>query len=357
MKSNIRINRVFIKDVPDLYNFRSLAEQYAYDIFSAYKIIDRIAENSDRLGIDLSAQDRNDLPKLLSAALSDDDKQIRQTAEDIAVDFGRRLGLIIHTLKTASPENQAANSRFGIEDWQPWRNCKKIFLSGGLANGLLGEWIIRTAENILSELGNDDVQLVLTKYPSVLQLIGCARMNRDKNSRALVFDFGQSFVKSGITHFDGDDLLKLNILPKVPSQHMWNAADDETNRLEAIGLHNFIVQTIAERYKANYDGDISSHIVISIAANLKDGSICGRGGNYSKLRLISENYEAYLTRCLTKEIGMSVKVNLLHDGYAAAVCYAGEKDSVLIALGTAFGVGWPEEIPGLKNTEHIEISE
>jgi hypothetical protein len=96
--------------------------------------------------------------------------------------------------------------------------------------------------------------------------------------------------------------------------------------------------------------------VISIANNVKNGKI-GWGGCYYKLMFVSQEYEKYLEKCLSEVIGEEIKITLIHDGQAASVYFSGEENSVFIALGTAFGVGFPEPITGLKDASCVEITE
>lgn len=148
MKSDISLNGLVIAEVPDLYNFQSFIGNCGYGIFSSFAIINQIITDSCKLKIDISAQDQNDLPKLLSDAIESNDVNVKNVAEDIAADFGRGLGLIIYILKTATLNNRQANDEYKSEDWQFWKDCRKIFLVGGLTNGLLGEKIRYYAQEL-----------------------------------------------------------------------------------------------------------------------------------------------------------------------------------------------------------------
>jgi hypothetical protein len=357
MKSNISLNGLMIAEVPNLYNFQSFIGNCGYSIFSASEIINHIKTNSCKLKIDFSAHDQNDLPKFFSEALESNDANVKNTAEDIVADFGRRLGLIVYILKTATVINRHANNEYEPQDWQSWKDCSKIFLAGGLANGLLGEKIRYYAQELLYELNINDSEFILSKFPSYTQMIGCARLNKEANKQALLFDFGHSFVKAGFAVFNGQALSQIKLLPKLKSQYMNRSYSNKEEEYEdAIGLHNFIVKTISDYYLEYYKTDCSKHIVISIANNVENGKI-GWGGCYYKLMFVSQEYERYLENCLTEVIGVDTKITLIHDGQAASVNFSDEENSVLIALGTAFGVGYPEPIPGLKDASCVEIIE
>lgn len=357
MKSDISLNGLVISEVPDLYNFRSFISNCGYGIFSASEIINQIKTDSRKLKIDISAHDQNDLPKLLSDAIKSNDVNVKNVAEDIVADFGRRLGLIVYILKTATLKNRQANNKYKSQDWQTWKDCSRIFLAGGLANGLLGEKIRYYAQELLNELNIKDSEFIISKFPSYTQMIGCARLNKEANKQALLFDFGHSFVKTGLAIFNGQALHQIKLLPKLKSQHMNKGYSNKDEEYEdAVGLHNFIVKTISDYYLVYSKPDCSKHIVISIANNVKNGKI-GWGGCYYKLMFVSQEYERYLENCLSEVIGEDIKITLIHDGQAASISFSGEENSAFIALGTAFGVGYPELIPGLKDANYVEITE
>ena len=355
MQCNIFINGLKIKEVPKLYNFESFIGSCCYDIFSSWGIITRIIADSNKLKIHINEHNQNDLPKLLSDAFESNDIDVKDTAEDIVADFGRRLGLIVYILKTASIENRIANDRHKPDDWQFWIDCRKIFLVGGLANGLLGEKLRYYAQELLYELNINDIELIIGKLTSYSQMIGCARQNKGTSKHALLFDFGHSFVKTGIAIYEGQAISKIKLLPKLKSQHMCNSySSDEEEYKDAVSLHNFIAKAISDYYLQYVNSDCSKHIVISIANKVENGKI-GWGGCYYKLMFVSDEYERYLEKCLSEVIGKDIQITLVHDGQAAALCFSEEENSALIALGTAFGVGYPEPIQGLKDASCVEI--
>ena len=82
-----------------------------------------------------------------------------------------------------------------------------------------------------------------------------------------------------------------------------------------------------------------------------------RGSVDFDLKSVFNKYEEYLSNFLSELLERDVTVKLIHDGQAAALSVAGEKNSVLVALGTAFGVGFPPESDeGLRPAENLIIS-
>lgn len=356
MRCSIYLNGLSIAEAPDIYNFKSLTGHCCYEIFSSYLIIQAVKENASRLKIDVCEYDDKDLPRVLSKALESDDFEIKAAAEEIAADFGRRLGLIVYTVKCADEATKAENSWHSEQDWQTWRDMNKVYLAGGLANGALGDKLRYYAQVLLNELNIPDIEIIISRNPSYVQMIGCARMNNGDSDRALVLDFGHSFIKSGIAFYNGKKLSRIEMLPKIKSEHMGRDYSDKNAELrDAMALHDFIADVISRRYLEYSNGGISDHIVISIANKVIGGKI-GRGGCYYKLMLVSDEYERYLERCVSERVGRDIKITLIHDGGAAAMCISEEKNAVMIALGTAFGVGYHENVKGLRNADFVEVT-
>ena len=346
MKSNIRLNRVILAGLPKIYGLDKYEGATAFDIFSSGEVIHTVAQSRHLLGIGDDV-DGADYPKVLSAALATGNT----AAKEIAMDLGRRLGIILWVMKTASSATREANSWYDDGEWLAWINARKIFLTGGLASPCLGDELAKYAMELLQELGVKDMEVIPGKYPSQAPLIAAARFNKEDCSSSLVLDFGHTFVKAGVAMYDGDRVTGIRPLEKVPSRFMgkgYSSADEEL--LEAKELHGFIADVIEGHYRANLCDGFSHHVVISIANNVENGRI-GRGGCYYKLQLLGDVYRDVLMMELSHRLGHDVDVTLLHDGYAAAMCFAGEQDAIQIALGTAFGVGFPEELPWLKKVD------
>ena len=66
-------------------------------------------------------------------------------------------------------------------------------------------------------------------------------------------------------------------------------------------------------------------------------------GYYGRLQLLSSNLHEYLAARISKAVGQSTQLFLVHDGSAAALTYAGSPHTAVLMLGTAIGVGFPPE--------------
>lgn len=341
MVNEIRVNRIILSDLPDIYNFKSYEGNDCFGIFSTGEVISLTAKNASALGIDLDKTGSHDLPKLLSKALEDDNDEISKVANVVVAELGQRLAAVFYVLKRDPSITVESNDRYTAQDFESWQKIEHIFLVGGLANGALGRRLAENAQKTLCELGFGGVQVKAGKYPSDAQLAGVARLNDGKNKSALVLDMGHSFVKSAKANFKNGALVGLEHFDKIPSEFMGKWYEDKKAELEDAGLlHGFIVDTIANLYKKCGD-DVSDHISISIANNVRDGVIAW-GGCYYKLKFLSDNYEELLENDLSGALGRRITVSLAHDGRAAALCFDEVENAAVFALGTAFGVGYTE---------------
>ena len=326
--------------------------QDAYSVFSSDAIIAAIDSSRDSLGIS-SDVDALELPKVLSGKLMSTNESERGIAEKIAREFGCRLGAILFAMKTASPELREANSRYAPDDWTPWTSAENVILSGGLASGNLGKALRNAAVETMYCLGQE-ISIEISSHPAFAPLIGVSRLVPINTERAVVFDFGHTFVKSAISVYNGNNLEKIVLFPKVESEYMGRFYDNKDEELkDSLRLHDFIASMISETICRSR---VSPSVVpISIANTVVNGVI-SRGGCYSKLAKITDNYGNYLSQDVSQRVGRKIKVLLIHDGEAVALCFAERPKTVGIALGTAFGVGFSLETSfciSIKGTEVI----
>jgi hypothetical protein len=90
----------------------------------------------------------------------------------------------------------------------------------------------------------------------------------------------------------------------------------------------------------------ASPIMVSVAAYVQDGRLLT--GVYVQLGRITDNLQIELAREVSVQLGEVIGVTLIHDGTAAATTYAGMKDTAVITIGTALGIGFPPKAAGLR---------
>ncbi len=335
-----------------------LAGKSAQDIFSTSLFIQEIKKSAKKLQIKVSALEEKSLPLHLEDSLESSDPYVRAAAHDILKLFGERLAVILLCLKEGSPENRTARPDWSDEEWAYWNSLKHIILVGGLASPPLGEHLKYYVEQVFKASGKHPYTIILGKDSTYAGLRGCATYLRNSpdnipggafasNSPAqvnLIFDYGQSFIKRSYVVMEGQELKDIIILGKTLSRHVdWDIKDPALEETEAHALNQYFLETIGRTVREVEARGLAirPHIILSIANYVKDGKIANRGG-YGKLRLIAPNYALYLSTCLKEYFNRDFYFTLLHDGTAMAAGYADYKQSVCISLGTAFGVGFPE---------------
>jgi hypothetical protein len=84
----------------------------------------------------------------------------------------------------------------------------------------------------------------------------------------------------------------------------------------------------------------ATDIMISIAAYVQGGRLLGNG-IYAQMHFLADDIRPILARAIFDRTGQPVQIHLIHDGTAAAAVHAGERNSAVIIVGTALGVGFP----------------
>lgn len=354
--TNASINKLIIAKMPLCTVTQPLTGKSAQDIFSTDLFIREIKNSAGKLQIDVSALEEKSLPLYLESSLESSNPYVRATAHDILRLFGERLAVILLCLKEGSPENRKARPDWTDEEWNYWNSLKHIILVGGLASPPLGEQLKFYVEQVFKTSGKKPYTIILGRDSTYAGLRGCTTYLRpipenpsntvsEKDSLVnLIFDYGQSFIKRSYAIMEGQNVRDIVILGKTLSQHVdWDIKDPALEEQEAHALNRFFLETIDRTVREVEARGLSihSHIILSIANYVKDGKIANRGG-YGKLRLIAPNYADYLSSYLKEHFGRNFYFTMLHDGTAMAAGYADYKDSVCISLGTAFGVGFPE---------------
>lgn len=349
------LNKVRFAKLP-LYGIEdSMEGKQMSELFGANVIIEEIERSAGELGINLSEYKRMDLPKAIDEKIAEGNEK----ALWLARRFGIRFGMLLLVLKTGLPENRAAREDWTDEHWQYWANVETIFWAGGLAGGVMGEYMLAAVRELFEKANVPMYNIVRNTNSSEMGAKGCLTLLEDKEDVHILFDFGQTKIKrmiavhrpdvepTGDTAFAGEVFDKeytLIDLPGHKSIHMdWYIDNEEERRHQAEELHSYIVESILDTYReASEYGTIRWEIIISIASYVIDGKVNDARSGYAKLFLLSDNYAGYLAKALEERLDRTINIRLVHDGTAAALYYKGAKNAVCITAGTALGVGFPE---------------
>lgn len=340
------LNRVMIVDLPGLDVDAGLVGRTALDLLSAPALVEALLTDADALGLDATERSNpGALPPLLDRCLASSDPQVRAAAERIARRFGRRLGYIILALRRGDAANRAARPDCDASYWDHWSRVGRIWLGGGRASGRTGPALLRAADALLREAGMDDCALDLADAPAHLPLIGAARSVPPGARRALVLDFGHSYIKRAIAGYTGAALTSLRSLPPLPAPHIDTAASDAVQ-----SLAEALVDALVDSWRAAQEyGDLALAIVASVASYIADNHPLPRqSGLYAQTYALGDNLGRWLARRAGQRLSRAVTVTLLHDGSAAARTYAGAHDAAVIMLGTSLGIGFPPSEEGLR---------
>lgn len=333
------INRVVIAKVPLWGIDDEICTKQANEIFSTQLIIDELKKTAAIYGVKLDGYSESELPKFLDYGLTSGNIKEKQVSLRIVKKFGNRLGLILLTLKTGLRENRLARDDWNDKHWEYWSKVSNIILVGGLASGVLGRYFKEQIQFVFDMAGVKPYNIILFDNGTYIGTMGCSMLVKNKNSRNIVFDFGQTNIKRSVVTLENGEVEDLNVLSSLPSKFM----DLENDYEKAAKLHKYLLSVIYNTFKeCEKNAPLNNEIVISIASYTIGGVLNDKRGGYAKLSLLCRNYAELLSDELSGSLHREVTVRLVHDGTANALYFKDYENSVCVSVGTAFGVGFPE---------------
>ena len=313
-----------------------------YKMFSSEQLIPRILKQFPALAQAV------DVPRAFDDFLTPDHPQYDR-AMLMAEEYGRNLGYLLLMLKRGDPVNRAARAGWADRHWVHWGRINTVWVGGGLMAGRLGQIAVPEAAIVLHENGQPDFSLNLSPYGSALPLIGCARTAPATAKSMLLFDFGQTSVKRAAAFYQDGRLTRLHQLASYPSDCGTISSVADRNLAEGTADHfvNIVADTWEEAGQAGWP--ICNQITASLACYLVDGQPAFPRflGCYGRISLLADHMGTYLARRVSEKLTVSLKLRLIHDGTAAAMTYAGSKETAVLTFGTAIGNGFPPSDNGL----------
>ncbi len=333
------LNKMIIAEVPVRGIDDTVEGKSVKEFFSACVIMEKAKEHLAILQISKDTPPRKIVPLLMQSAESES-REVRLCAEEIARFFGRRLALILLTLKTGLDKNKAVRCEWSNEHWEYWKNRKTVILTGGLTEGVFGKILVGEAQKYCE----NSYHLFVAEQSVYSGVSGCTTLLEQDNGIFVLADFGQTNMKRSIVERRNGKVVRMENLPSVPSLYMeWNIADIQEKKRQATLLHRYITDTLCETYhQAETLGDVDTQIVIAVASYTHDGILNNVRGGYAKLNVLSENYSDYLSQTLSDRLQKNIHVVLIHDGTAVALQFSSVPDSVCLTLGTFVGVGFTD---------------
>ncbi len=339
------LNRLRISDLPGMALPAEIRGRTVYEFLSAAALAERVRQQNLAFGLgDMSESDTDAVLRRFDGCFSATDPRVRAAAEAEARRFGRYLGCAILALRRGDPVNRRARPDWDDSYWAHWTAITTIAVGGGVVSGRLGPHLVAHAAHTLRQAGMDDCTVRLAAWPALLPLIGAARSVPPTCQAALVFDFGQSFVKRACGHYSRGTLTALKCFPPVPIRESTAMIRAEPTAAQVQHLAEQVIGIMAATWRlAEERGDHPDPLFCaSIASYMRDGQPLPRqGGPYAALHLLSPNLAHWLAQRLSERLERPVAVRLLHDGTAAARAQAGTTHAAVITVGTALGIGFP----------------
>lgn len=347
------LNRVRVLDFPGNQFPNHLRGLSGFDLLSSSSLRAMVNARAGELSL------QADVPNLLrtfDACFNAPSMPVRSAAQQIAKAYGRRLGLLLLTLKRADPANRHAHPSWGLQQWRFWQKITTIHIGGGLLSGAMGPIAIASAQGSLRSCGFDKMNVKLSPLASYLPLAGLARAAPLNTRAMLLLDFGQTYIKRAVALYTSGNNSELRPLPRI-SARIEPEDSAGSNRELAQECADNIINVVAQSWQDALVKDWSLNPVIglSLACYLLNGHPpTSEMGFYGCMQLLAENVQQYLADRISEAIGREVRIILMHDGSAAALAFAGSPKTVVVMLGTAIGVGFPPDTSQKLLTVSIE---
>jgi hypothetical protein len=345
--SHVSINRVRIVDLPGAPVDEGVRGRTAYELVSSRALIGYARERAEALDLPSAwlvdgRAARVEVPRYVDGCVQSSRPETHSAARAIAKRLGRNLGHVLLALKQGDEVNRRARADWTTADWERWAGIRKVWLGGGIASGQLGALIVEAAEGYLIQAGaGEQLTVAVDPHPALMTILGAARYLPPLD-RALCFDFGQTLVKRAYLHFAGGALTAVQTLPSLSVDWDETGALSAPDPARARPVLRFVAKTIAATCEqlAHMGRPLGRDVMVCVAAYVEGGRLLGNG-IYAQMSALADDLRPVLAQSVAGRTGHPVRVALIHDGTAAAGVHAGERNSAVIILGTALGVGFP----------------
>ncbi len=335
------MNRVRMVDLPGLDLPESCRGKLAFHLLSAENLRKMVLAHNELLQLDVDAPD---LLRVFDGCFTAVLAPVRDTAEQIAWEYGRYLAYLLLTLKRGDAINRAARPDWRDIHWEFWAQIEQVYVGGGLLAGHLGMTAISEAEVMIHAAGFPDFRVRRSSFAAHLPLIGVARDAPVDAQAMLVFDFGQTSVKCAVAAFESGVLTALNVLPTMDSPCTdLNLNKDPVLAQQTLDQMLNIICTSWHQAADSYP--LTHQLSMSLACYLLDGHPIKEydWGCYGRLQALTSHMQTLFSAQVAARLQLPIQVRLHHDGTAAAMVYAGEGKTAVLTFGTAIGNGYPSE--------------
>ncbi|MCA9948093.1 MAG: hypothetical protein KDE48_00470 [Anaerolineales bacterium] len=332
------LNRLYIVDLPGFALVEPYRNQTGYDLLSKRALRQLIFTNR----VDLNIKPNGSL-NIIDACFESDDLIVRDTAVAVAEEYGRRLGIMLVTLKRGDDINRMARSGWDERHWALWASVNTVWLGGGLVAGHLGQIAAQTAQKLLRAAGYPAYRVQRAENAAHLPLYGLACMASAQTQAMLVADFGHTAVKRGLAVYENGKLAALDLLPPAAVDYQISK-EIALSQSAVVTFAEWIVDVLTGTWREFGFGKrpLTSTIGVSMACYLFRGQPpTSEMGLYGRLQLLSDNVQTFLSDRLRTRLAQPVQLRLMHDGSAAALTLPNTEGTVVLMLGTAIGNAFP----------------
>lgn len=335
------LNQVRIAVLPTGITDENLIGKTGYGMLGKQILLERIKSRMMALQLPVHL---TDVFRGFDDCFVHNDPIVRLTAKQVAVQYGRCLATLLLTLKEGHPANRAARPEWGDEQWDYWQTINQVWLGGGLMAGRFGKAVLAEAKRLMKAAGYSQYRLKLSKYPAHMALIGATTTLPPQTETALIFDFGQSQIKRAVALLAEGQLQKLHRLRPLPAACGPLMSDGpDLVRAKAHMEHIMAVLTLTWR-QIQKSGWQPQRVVAAMACNLYQGHPGpNEWGCYGRLQELAPNLQNHLAAQLEQISGQSLSFCLIQDAKAAALAHRGAKHAAVITLGSAIGIGFPDD--------------
>ncbi|MCB8942143.1 MAG: hypothetical protein H6658_00060 [Ardenticatenaceae bacterium] len=336
------LNRVRVAVLPAAVTDSNLVGKTGYDLLSMSSVVERIEMR--RVALRLPAH-LTDMFRGFDDCFRHSEPMVRLTAKQMAVQYGRCLATILLTLKEAHPANRAARPEWGDPQWAYWQTINQVWLGGGVMAGQFGQHVVVAARQILHEAGYADYQLELTPFPAQMALVGAASMLAPSTETALLLDFGHTQIKRAVAVLVAGELHRLHLLAPLPAAcgSVLSAGPDQ-GRAEAHMEHLTAVLALTQ-HQLTQAGWQPQEVVAAMACNLYQGHPGPEEwGCYGRLQELTPHLQTHLADLWQRLSGQTLPFRLLQDAQAAALAHRGAAHAAVLTLGSAIGIGFPDDV-------------
>ncbi|MBE2224472.1 MAG: hypothetical protein IAF02_23225 [Anaerolineae bacterium] len=335
------MNRVRLVDLPGLAIPLAWQNKPGDQLLGQRALLGQILRKTAVLHLNPSSPN---LIRQFDTCFESDEDIVRETAVAIAKEYGRKLAYHQLVLKRGDVVNRVVRPDWQAVHWAHWAQIEHVWLGGGLMAGHLGLIAAAEAQQFIRQHGFPEYSLTVSPFAANLPLIGAARIAPADAQSMLVFDFGQTSIKRGVAHYEAGSLVTLEALSSLPAAcpGLWYSRDESF----AVQTRDRILRVVNETWQEIQTAgcQMSSTIAVILACYLLHGQPRHEDwGCYGRLQQFSSHLQTYLAEQVSQQLAQTIQIELLHDGQAAALPYAGQPHCAVMTFGTALGIGFPPE--------------